>query len=124
MTHGGAEGTEDFGEDCLDGGGDLVFGTAGGIGEGREGDGKSAGGEIGRGCPAIGDGEQDGALDEKLEGVGPFRFAAGNAGPAGEAAEGIGDWVGEGRYVVEGEDPVEASEGEEFAGGGGERGKG
>ena len=51
-------------------------------------------------------------------------FAVGDADAAGEATEGVGDLRGEPGDVVEGEDPVEAGEGEEFTGGGGERGKG
>jgi hypothetical protein len=101
-----------------------VFGAAGGIGEGREGDDEGAGGEIGRGLPAIGDGEQDGALDVELDRLALAWLAVGDADAAGEAAEGVGDLGGEGGDVVEGEDPVEAGEGEEFAGGGGKRGEG
>ena len=67
MADGGAEGAEDLGEGVLDDGDDLVIGPAGGRGERREGDEKGAGGEIGRGRPTIGDGEQDGTLDEELE---------------------------------------------------------
>src|ERR1035437_4194890 len=115
MPNRGAEGAEDFGEGCLDDLGELVFGAAGGIGKGRKGCGKGAGGEIGRGRPAIGDGEQDGALDEKLERQALSWLAVGDADAAGEAAEGVGDRARESRDVVEGEDPVQASEGEELA---------
>jgi hypothetical protein len=101
-----------------------VFGAAGVIGEGREGHRKGAGGEIRRGRPGIGDGEQDGALDEKLERLALARLAEGDADAAGEAAEGGGDLGGEGGDVVKGEDPVEAGEGDEFAGGGRKRGEG
>jgi hypothetical protein len=101
-----------------------VFGAAGGIGEGRKSHGKSAGGEIGRGRPALGDGEQEGAPDEKLERLALAWLAESDADAAGEAAEGVGDLGGEGGDVVEGEDPVEAGEGEELAGGGRKRGEG
>src|ERR1035441_9754126 len=164
MAHGSAEGAEDCGKGLLYCVGDLVIGAAGVLGEWREGDGKGAGGQIGRGRPAIGDGEDDGALEEELErlavaglaaggnpaaggGVGRGRpaigdgeddgaleeelerlavagLAAGDTDAAGEAAEGVGDLRGEGGDVVEGEDPVEAGEGEELAGGGGKRGEG
>src|ERR1017187_8312607 len=111
MAHGSAEGTEDCGKGLLDDVGDLVIGAAGGMGEGRKGDGKGAGGEIGRGRPAIGDGEEDGGLEEKLERLAVGWLALGHADAAGEAAEGVGDLRGAGGDVVEGEDPVEAGEG-------------
>src|ERR1035438_8141888 len=107
MAHGSAEGAEDSGEGILDDVGDLVIGAAGVRGEWREGGGKGAGFEIGRGRPAIGDGENDGALVEKLERLAVAWLAAGDADAAGEAAEGVGDLRGEGGDVVEGEDPVE-----------------
>src|ERR1035441_7112811 len=106
MAHGSAEGTEDCGKGLLYCVGDLVIGAAGVLGEWREGDVKGAGGQIGRGRPAIGDGEDDGALEEKLERLAVAGLAAGDADAAGEAAEGVGDLRGEGGDVVEGEDPV------------------
>src|ERR1035437_9081625 len=124
MAHGSAEGTEDSGEGLLDDVGDLVIGAAGVMGEWRGGGGKGAGGQIGRGGPAIGDGEDDGALEEELERLRVAWLAVGHADAAGQAAEGIGDLRGESGDVVEGEDPVEAGEGEELAGGGGKRGEG
>jgi hypothetical protein len=123
MAHGSAEGAEDCGKGLLYCVGDLVIGAAGRLGEWREGDGKGAGGQIGRGRPAVGDGEDDGALEEELEGLVVAGLAAGDTDAAGEAAEGVGDFGGEGGDVVEGEDPVEAGEGEELAGGGRKRGE-
>jgi hypothetical protein len=117
MTYGGVESAGDSWEGLLDDGGELLFGESGAIGEWGKGDDESAGGKIGRGRPAICDGEQDGAFEEELEGFGLSSFAMGDAGATGEAAECVGDGIGEGRDVVEGEDPIEASEGEEFAGG-------
>ena len=93
MSNGGAEGTEDSGEGILDDIADLLFGAAVCIAKGGEGDGKGAGGEIGRGRPTIGHGEEDGALDEELECLALSRLAAGDAGAAGEAAEGGGDGI-------------------------------
>src|ERR1019366_3414730 len=104
-AHGSAEGTEDSGEGLLDDVGDLVIGAAGVMGEGREGDGKGAGGEIGRGRPAIGDGEDDGALEEELERLAVAWLAVGDADAAGEAAEGVGNLRGGGGDVGEGEGP-------------------
>jgi hypothetical protein len=124
MAHGSAEGAEDCGKGLLYCVGDLVIGAAGVLGEWREGDGKGAGGQIGRGRPAVGDGEDDGALEEELERLAVAWLAVGDTDAAGEAAEGVGDLRGEGGDVVEGEDPVEAGEGEELAGGGGKRGEG
>src|ERR1039458_7523278 len=124
MAHGSAEGAEDCGKGLLYRVGDLVIGAAGVLGEWREGDGKGAGGQIGRGRPAVGDGEDDGALEEELERLAVAWLAVGDADAAGEAAEGVGDLRGESGDVVEGEDPVEAGEGEELAGGGGKRGEG
>src|ERR1035437_6789918 len=123
MAHGSAEGAEDCGKGLLYCVGDLVIGAAGVLGEWREGDGKGAGGQIGRGRPAVGDGEDDGALEEELERLAVAGLAAGATDAAAEAAEGVGDLRGEGGDVVEGEDPVEAGEGEELAGGG-KRGEG
>jgi hypothetical protein len=124
MAYCGTQGAQDSREGFADCIGELVFGAAAGIGEGREGDDQGTGGEIGRGRPAIRDGEQDGALDEELERFGLAWLAVDDADTAGEAAEGIGDLRGEGGDVIEGEDPVEAGEGEEFAGGGRKRGDG
>src|ERR1039457_6805662 len=124
MAHGSAEGTGGCGKGLLYCVGDLVIGAAGVLGEWREGDGKGAGGPIGRGRPAIGDGEDDGALEEELERLAVAGLAAGDTDTAGEATEGVGDLRGESGDVVEGEDPVEAGGGEELAGGGGERGGG
>jgi hypothetical protein len=95
-----------------------------GTGEGREGDHKGPGDEIGRGRPTIGDGEQDGTLDEKLERFALAWLAVGDADAAGEAAEGVGELRGKAGDVIEGEDPVEAGEGEEFSGAGRKRGEG
>src|ERR1039457_1975219 len=124
MAHGSAEGAEDCGKGLLYRVGDLVIGAAGVLGEWGEGDGKGAGGQIARGRRAIGDGEDDGALEEELERLAVAWLAVGDADAAGEAAEGVGALRGEGGDVVEGEDPVEAGEGEELAGGGGKRGEG
>jgi hypothetical protein len=124
VTYGRAEGTEDLGEDGMDDVGDFVLGAAGGIVERREADGEGAGGEVGRGRPGIGDGEEDGALEVDLERFALARLAVGDAGTAGEAAEGIDSSRGEVGDVVEGEDPVEAGESEEFTGGGRKRGEG
>ena len=124
VAYGSAEGAEDLGEDGLDHAGDFVLGATGGIVEGREGDGEGAGGEVGRGRPGIGDGEEDGALEVELERFGLARFAVGDAGAAGESAEGVDSSRGELGDVVEGEDPIEAGEGEEFTGGGWKRGEG
>ena len=112
MAHGSTEGAEDCGKGLLYCVGDLVIGAAGVLGEWREGDGKGAGGQIGRGRPAVGDGEDDGALEEELERLAVAGLTAGDTDAAGEAAEGVGDLRGEGGDVVEGEDPVEAGEGE------------
>src|ERR1017187_3132188 len=124
MAPGSAEGAEGCGEGLLYCVGDLVIGAAGVLGEWREGDGKGAGGQIGRGRPAVGDGEDDGALEEELERLAVAWLAVGDTDAAGEAAEGVGDLRGEGGDVVEGEDPVEAGAREELAGGGGKRGEG
>ena len=124
VAYGSAEGAEDLGEDGLDHAGDFVLGATGGIVEGREGDGEGAGGEVGRGRPGIGDGEEDGALEVELERFGLARFAVGDAGAAGESAEGVDSSRGELGDVVKGEDPIEAGEGEEFTGGGWKRGEG
>jgi hypothetical protein len=53
-------------------------------------------------------------LLERLGG-GSGGFAEGDAEAGGEAAEGVGELGGEGGNVVEGEDPVVASEREEVA---------
>src|ERR1035437_9315425 len=119
-----AEGAEDHGEGLLDDRAELVFGAARGIGEGREGDRKGTGGEIGRGRPGIGDGEQDGALDEYLERLALARLAVGDADAAGEPAQRIDGSRGERADVVEGEDPVDTGQSEELAGGGRKRSEG
>ena len=103
---------------------ELVFGAAPVIGEGREGDRKGTGGEIGRGHPGIGNGEQDGALDVDLERFALARLAVGDADAAGEAAQGIDGSGGEAADVIEGEDPVETGQSEELARGGRKRGEG
>jgi hypothetical protein len=103
---------------------ELVFGATRGIGEGREGDRKGTGGEIGRGRPGIGDGEQDGALDVNLERFALARLAMGDADAAGEAAQRIDNSRGEAADVIESEDPVETGQSEELAGGGRKRGEG
>jgi hypothetical protein len=113
-----------LGEDGLDDVADFVLGAPGGMVEGREGDGEGAGGEVGRGRPVIGDGEEDGALEVDLERFALAGFAMGDAGAAGEAAEGVDSSRGEVGDMVEGEDPIEAGEGEEFTGGGRKRGEG
>ena len=113
-----------FREDRLDHTGDFGLGAARGIGEWREGDDEGSGGEIGRRRPAIGDGEQDGSLDEKLERFAFALLTVGDTDAAGEAAEGVGELRGKAGDVIEGEDPVEAGEGEEFAGAGRKRGEG
>jgi hypothetical protein len=108
----------------LDDRAELVFGAARGIGEGREGDGKGTGGEIGGWRPGLGDGEQDGALDINLERFALARLAVGDADTAGETAQRIDDSRRETADVVEGEDPVETGQSEELAGGGRKRGEG
>jgi hypothetical protein len=108
----------------LDDRAEHVFGAARGSGDGREGDRKGTGGEIGRGRPGIGDGEQDGALDVNLERFALARLAVGDADAAGETAQRIDDSRRETADVVEGEDPVETGQREELAGGGRKRGEG
>jgi hypothetical protein len=103
---------------------ELVFGAARGIGEGREGDRKGTGGEIGRGRPGIGDGEQDGALDVNLERFALARLAVGDTDASGEAAQRIDGSGGKVADVVEGENPVETGQSEELARGGRKRGEG
>src|ERR1039458_2083496 len=102
MAHGSAEGAEDCRKGLLYCVGDLVIGAAGVLGEWREGDGKGAGGQIGRGRPVIGDGEDDGALEEELERLAVAGLAAGGT-PAprggGEGGGRFGGRGGEGRGV-------------------------
>src|ERR1035438_8076513 len=96
MAHGSAEGAEDCGKGLLYCVGDLVIGAAGVRGEWREGDGKGAGSQIGRGRPAVGDGEDDGALEEELERLAVAGLAAGGTHAAGEGGEGGGGLRGGG----------------------------
>src|ERR1022692_1997399 len=96
MAHGSAEGPEDCGKGLLYCVGDLVIGAAGVLGEWREGDGKGAGGQIGRGRPAVGDGEDDGALEEKLERLAVAGLAAGDTHAAGGGGERGGGFLGGG----------------------------
>jgi len=56
---GGAEGREDIGPRLLEKGDEAIFGAGR---EGRKGYGEGAVGEIGGARPAVGDGEEDGAL--------------------------------------------------------------
>jgi len=120
---GRAEGGEDVGPRLLENSEKAIFGAGG---EGREGDGEGAAGEIGRARPALGDGEEDGALVVLLDwfGAGAGGFAEVGAEAGGEAAEGIGEPRGEGGEVIEGENPVMASESAEIADGGGDGGEG
>src|ERR1035437_415565 len=102
MAHGSAEGAEDCGKGLLYCVGDLVIGAAGVLGEWREGDGKGAGGQIGRGRPAISDGEDDGALEEELERLAVAWLAAGDTDAPGGTGERGGGFTGEGGEVVGG----------------------
>jgi len=117
---GGAEGSEDLRVEDVECGEEVGFGAAFFFGEVGEGDGEGAGGEVGLGVESVGDGEDDGAaevLEKEVAGDGGGGgFADGDAGALGEAAEGVGELRGEFGYVVEGEDPVLAGEGEEVAG--------
>ena len=86
-----AEGAEDFRKLALD---ELVehgLGEACAGGQGREIDEEGAGGDLGREVAGFGDGEDDGAADPMLYGLGVAGFAEGEAGTGGDAAEGIGD---------------------------------
>jgi hypothetical protein len=61
---GGAQRGDDFRPSVFENGQEAVFGEGG---EGREGDGEGAAGEVGGARPAVGDGEEDGALVVLLE---------------------------------------------------------
>src|ERR1039458_3886381 len=120
MAHGSAEGAEDCGKGLLYRVGDLVIGAAGVLGEWREGDGKGAGGQIGRGRPAIGDGEDDGALEEELERLAVAGLAAGDTHPPRGGGGGGGGVAGGGAGGAEGrgggiDDRPEDAGGEGFA---------
>ena len=95
--------------------------------EGRAIDEKGAGGEIGGTGEAVGDGEDEGALECLLGRLGAAArefLMEGDAEAGGEAAEGVGDAGRERGDVIEGEDPVAAGEADEIADGGGRGGEG
>ncbi len=124
LRDGRVDGAEDLREGLKQDAVHVAFGKARGVVERRHGDGEGAGSDFGWRRPGIGGGEEDGAPEEELhvfEGAG---FADGDAGATGKLAEGGGDGRGDGADVVEGEEPVLAGEGEEFAGGGGHDGEG
>jgi hypothetical protein len=138
VAEGGADGGAECGEEAGAGGVEAApevgLGAAAVRGDGGQGDGEGAVGQIGVRDPARagggvgGDGEDDGALEGEGQGLALIpAFAEEEGGAGGEAAEGVGEVTGEGGDMVEGEDPIVEGEGEELAvgvGQGAERGGG
>jgi hypothetical protein len=116
-----AERGEDLGARGFEFSPEIGFGAACGGGEGRKADGDGTGGQGIVGIPARGGSDENGAVKfngERLAGVTSFALEEGGTGC--QAAEGIGDARANGSGVIEGENPVVLSNGEQFLGGAGE----
>ena len=115
-AEGGTQSAEEAGAGRFELTPEIGFGEAALGRDWREGDGEGAVGQVGAGVPveAGGDGQEDGALHgegNRLEGVVALVIEEAVAG--GETAECAGDSVGGMGEVVEGQDPVVVSEGQQ-----------
>jgi hypothetical protein len=116
-----AERGEDLGAREFEFSPEIGFGASCGGGEGREADGDGTGGQGLVGIPARSGGDKDGAVEfdgERLAWVACVAMEEGCAGC--QAAEGVGETRANGAGVIEGENPVVLSDGEQFLCGAGE----
>ena len=120
-TGGVAERAEDLRANGFEFSPEIGFGAACFGCEGREADGDGTGGQGIVGIPASGGGNKDGAVEfdgERLARVTSFAMEEGGA--CCQAAKGVGEAWANGSGVIEGENPVVLSDGEQFLCGAGE----